>query len=208
MWHAKASGAYARDSVEAYENAMEIYGILSARGWTVNAVCGVLGNMGAESGYNPWRWQSDSIGASTGSPWTNKGYGLVQFTPASKYINNATDLTGYGPNFSDKTGLVTDGQAQMIYVDEHADYYKTARYPLTYEQFKSSTENAGYLAKVWLYNYERPADPASTANARAENGDYWFSVLDGSTPPPYPGGTGAWMYGGVREWYRRIMILR
>lgn len=208
MWHAKASGAYARDSVEAYDNAMEIYGILSARGWTVNAVCGVLGNMGAESGYNPWRWQSDSIGASTGSPWTNKGYGLVQFTPASKYINNATGLTGYGPNFSDKVGLVTDGQAQMIYVDENADYYKTARYPLTYEQFKTSTLNSGYLAKAWLYNYERPADPSSTAESRAENGEYWFEVLDGSTPPPYPTGVNSWLYGGVREWYRRIMILR
>ena len=186
-WHAKAKGAYAEASSEAKDNALEIYGILAARGWTINAVCGLLGNMGHESGYNPWRWQSDRLGASTGSPWTNKGYGLVQFTPASKYINNARGISGYGPNFSDKTGLASDGYAQIIYVDENADYYATSTYPLSYAEFKASTENPAYLASAWLYNYERPADPAATEQARQTSANFWYQVLSGETPPPDPG---------------------
>lgn len=186
-WHAKAKGAYAEASSEAMDNALEIYGILAARGWTINAICGLLGNMGHESGYNPWRWQSDRLGASTGSPWTNKGYGLVQFTPASKYINNALGISGYGPNFSDKTGLATDGYAQIIFVDENADYYATSSYPLSYAEFKASTENPAYLASAWLYNYERPADPGATEQARQTSANFWYQALSGEPVPPDPG---------------------
>ena len=188
-WHCKVSGAYARESTEAIENAKMIYGILSAQGWTLNAVCGVLGNMGAESGYNPWRWQSDKIGSSGGSPWTNKGYGLVQFTPGGKYINDtrAKAFSGYGPNFSDKRGNVNDGNAQMLFVDGYADYYSTSKYPISYAAFKVSTETPSYLAKAWLYNYERPGDPAATESARAANAEYWYQVLSGEPPTPTPG---------------------
>lgn len=183
-WHCKASGAYSRTSQEARDNATEIYSVLYKRGWTVNAVAGLLGNMGAESGYNPWRWQGDHIGASGGSPWTNKGYGLTQFTPASKYIDadEAKSAPGYGPNFSDQPGKITDGNAQMICLNGYADYIPTSAYPMSYTEYKASTEDAGKLAVVWLYNYERPADPASTEAARREAGLYWFDVLGGITP--------------------------
>lgn len=190
-WHAKPSGAYSRTSQEAIDNAQEIYAMLYELGWTLNAVCGLLGNMGAESGYNPWRWQSDKLGLSTGAPWKNKGYGLTQFTPASKYISdaNAKAAPGYGPNFSDKQGNVYDGYAQMVFLNTFADYYPTNTYPLSYASYKVSVENPGYLAKVWLYNYERPKDPASTEAAREENGNYWYELLSGEappTPPPVP----------------------
>lgn len=203
-WHCKVSGAYARESTEAIENAKMIYGVLSAQGWTLNAVCGVLGNMGAESGYNPWRWQSDKIGSSGGSPWTNKGYGLVQFTPGGKYINDshAKAFSGYGPNFSDKRGNVNDGNAQMLFVDGYADYYSTSKYPLSYAAFKISTETPSYLAKAWLYNYERPKDPAATENARAANAEYWYQVLSGEPPtPPTP-------TPGTLTFIEKIMVIR
>lgn len=188
-WQAQAIGGFPRESQEALDNANQIYGVLYARGWTLNAICGVLGNMGAESGYNPWRWQSDSIGASTGSPWTNKGYGFVQFTPASKYIDAASAIAtqGYGPNFSDKTGFTSDGYAQMVFVDEHADYYATSSYPESYAEFKASLQSPAYLARAWLYNYERPADPGATESARAENAEWWYTTLSGEEPPPDPG---------------------
>ena len=188
-WHAKVTGAYSRDSTEAIENAQMIYGTLYAQGWTVNAVSGMLGNMGAESGYNPWRWQSDKVGVSTGSPWTNKGYGFVQFTPAGKYIDAAAAkaFPGYGPNFSDKVGLVSDGYAQILFVNQYADYYTTDAYPLSFADFKVSKESPGYLARAWLYNYERPEDPGATEEQRAKNANYWYQILSGEEPPPDPG---------------------
>lgn len=186
-WHSKEKRGYAISSYEAHENALEIYGILSSRGWTLNAICALLGNIGSESGYNPWRWQGDRVGKSSGSPWTNKGYGLTQFTPASKYINEANAIMGYAPNFSDKAGNSSDGYSQMLYLNDYADYYATTAYPISYSDFKSGDFSVDYLAKAWLYNYERPKDPQSTESQRVADANYWCDVLSGVVPPtPIP----------------------
>lgn len=187
-WHCKTTGAYLRTSSEAIDNAKMIYSILSGHGWTLNAVCGLLGNIGHESGYNPWRWQSDNILAVGSSQLSSKshGYGLVQFTPANKYILNASGYSGYGPNYSNQTGSTLDGQAQMNYMNSEADYYPSSYSSLTYSQYKSSTLDAGSLAKIWLHNYERPASASSKESTRAEEAEYWYTTLGGTTPEPSP----------------------
>lgn len=190
-WHVKDKGGFTNSSTEAFDNASRIYDILSGYGWTLNAVAGLLGNVCVESGLNPWRWQNNHIGASTGSPWTSSGYGLVQFTPASKYIDDrrAQSFEGYGPNFSDRRGNENDGDAQLEFVDKYADYDKTAAYPLTYAEYKASTADAEYLAAAWLYNYERPRTPSASIASRKANAKYWYEALSGVTPTP-PGGGG------------------
>ena len=55
-------------------NAQYIWKYLGARGWTLNAVAALLGNMEHESSINPGRGE---VGGS--------GYGLVQWTPKSKF---------------------------------------------------------------------------------------------------------------------------
>ena len=64
-------------------NAKYIYSYLSSEGWTLNAIAGILGNMQSESSINPGRWESDRVG---GNP-DSHGYGLVQWTPYTKYTN-------------------------------------------------------------------------------------------------------------------------
>lgn len=202
-WHCKTTGAYSYDSVEAQDNVLAMVDILVGEyGWTKNAVAGLAGNQFAESGFNPWRWQSDSVQPTTASPWTDIGYGLFQFTPAGKYINNASSYSGYGPNFSNQAGLITDGEAQLRYINDNADYYATTAYPLSFEEFKQSTESGGYLALAWLYNYERPADPSATASQRESQGNYWLEYIGGYTPS----GGKKWLYGGVRDMLRRLII--
>lgn len=187
-FHAKSTGAYDKESTEAIENSQLIYSILKAKGWTLNAVCGVLGNIAHESGYNPWRWQGDSVQSKSNSPWTNIGYGLTQFTPAGKYINNedAKKEGFYAPNFSDKSGSPTDGVAQINFLDKSADYLKTSTYNLTYDEYKVSNRSPSYLASAWLYNYERPADPSATVSLRQQDAEYWYKVLSGEDPPSPP----------------------
>lgn len=86
-WYAKPKGAYSRDSAEGMTNIFNYRSEFST--WSLESVCGMLGNVQAESGFNPWRWQGDRYG-------TSRGYGLYQFTPASGYIN----LSGATPNLS------------------------------------------------------------------------------------------------------------
>ena len=60
-------------------NAELIQGWGLAAGWTPNAICAMLGNMQTESSINPGIWES--LTAYSG------GYGLVQWTPYTKYSN-------------------------------------------------------------------------------------------------------------------------
>lgn len=125
MWYAKPTGGYANTSNEAQTNARNIANALLFRGWSIKAICALLGNAAGESGLNPWRWEGDSVPTvSEFNNWTpeqatSHGYGLFGFTPASTYINeqnrNTYAANGYAPNFSDAGGSPNDGLAQTLY---------------------------------------------------------------------------------------------
>lgn len=186
-WHAKSTGGYLKEDVEAQENAILIYSELSSYGWTLSAVSGFLGSVGAESGYNPWRWESDVVIASTDSynisVATNHGYGLVQFTPASKYVwdGYAQSLNNFSPNYSDQTGTPEDGRAQCEFLNSNADYYSTSAYPQSYAEFKAWTGTPEEAASIWLHNYERGG--YNTEQDRRNLARWWYDFLGGITPP-------------------------
>lgn len=186
-FYCKKTGAYSQSSNEAIENAHKAWSILGGRGWTINAFVGFWANVGAESGYNPWRWQGDNVRASNGYPWKNIGYGFTQFTPAKKYISDskAQAINGFGPNFSNRVGSVADGHAQLLFVDQYADYIPTSRFPMSYAEFKRSVQSAEDLAAVWLVNYERPEGIPEKEVTRRRYARYWWGVLS-DTPPVDP----------------------
>lgn len=51
-------GNYALSQVQMNANAVEVYKYFSGRGWSLNAIAGILGNMQSESYVNPGVWQS------------------------------------------------------------------------------------------------------------------------------------------------------
>lgn len=185
-WHCSVYGVYAKESTEAKDNAVEIANILRNNGWTLNAIAGLLGNVGWEGGYNPWKWETQDssstepeVLASTDTQLIQNslthGYGLFQFTPSGTYIYNqyAQTYQGYGPNFSDITGSTLDGQAQVIFVHYHAAYYPTTTYPISYTDYKRSTDTPEFLAQAWFYNFERGTwNPQRETDAR-----YWYDFL-------------------------------
>lgn len=190
-WHNARTGAFGRYSAEALDNATAIYGVLNSIGWTLEAVCGVLGNIEAESGYNPWRWEGDRV-LNQGDPnistsYTN-GYGLCQWTPSGKYINNASGYSGYGPNYNNMSGSEYDGYAQMLFLDENADYFKNPNHPeywIPYNQYKQATisdYSIDFLAHAWFYNFER----GTWFDTRVYAAEYWYTTLGGITPPTPP----------------------
>ena len=96
-FYAKPSGGYTISSFEGSNNIIEAYNYLSQYGYTKEAVAGMMGNVAAESGLNPWRWENNTVNY-------NKGYGLFQFTPASGYIPGCNSLQYYAPSLN--TGSV------------------------------------------------------------------------------------------------------
>jgi hypothetical protein len=180
-WHCKASGGYDIASQEAYDNCVEIYNLLGGRGWTRNAVIGLLGNIGHEGVYNPWLWQNDDPLNDYDDYHTSAAhaYGLVQFDPASKYIDHAQSYPGYGPKFANTSGSDLDGQAQMLFIDENADYIPTASYPETYSEYKASTKSVEYLTRAWFANYER----GTWSDSRLDDANYWDAHLPDAPSP-------------------------
>lgn len=159
---------------EMQENAKMVWAYFQTVGWTLNAVCGMLGNMQSESSINPTRWQSDIPGEGGGG-----GYGLVQWTPWTNLIGRAE---GIGVNW--QTG---SGQVQVINweFNNGIQYYPTTAYPMTANEFKVSTLTPRYLAMVFINNYERPLDPDQPG--RGDQAEYWYEFLSGEPPePPFP----------------------
>lgn len=195
---------------EMENNAQIIYGIFNSLGYNFNTICGILGNMQAESTLSP-------IFEERGGG----GYGLLQWTPKSD-LTDACSRLGLSP--------YTDGTVQCNCLDGElfqlgGQWYSTKAFinnyrssgasddmiGLTPEQFKTNAKNKGvaWLAIAFMTCYERPStDPAvNHANKRKEYARNWYQFLSGVTPPdpPTPGGGGdvwkkAWfLYAGTED---------
>lgn len=157
------------DKPDMENNAKLVRDFFLPKGWTLNAICGMLGNMETESTLNPGLWESLQEGNMQG------GFGLVQWTPATNLIDWA------GSEYLDG-----DKQcARIIYEYETGiEWIPTSEYPMSWEEFKTSTQSPDYLAMAFIKNYERPFD--SNQPIRGEQALAWFEFLDGQLPPEPP----------------------
>lgn len=148
---------------EMENNAQLVANELAKHKWTKQAIAGALGNMQTESTINPGIWQDLTVGG---------GYGLVQWTPYTKYSEWAGD--GWEDNGSKEC-------ERIQYEVEHSlQWITTDEYPMSFEEYIHSTESADYLAWVWLYNYERPTN--LNQPDRAEHALYWFDFIRAAPP--------------------------
>lgn len=153
-------------------NARYIYSYLSKRGWTLNAVAGMLGNMETESKINPCIWQNLDEGN------TSLGYGLVQWSPATNLIDWAES------NNKDYTHINTQLERILWELENGEQYYKTENYPESFREFSQSTKSPEYLACAFLYNYERAGSPKPSE--REEQARYWYDYLSDYEPDDVP----------------------
>jgi hypothetical protein len=164
-------------------NAEYIYKALTHEGWSLSAICGMLGNMQYESSINPGRWQSDDVGN------TSMGYGLVQWTPATKYIN----WVGSGKDYS----TMDNNLARIEYeVSNNIQYIASTSYPTpsTFREYTLSPLNPYFLACVFAWNYERSyvvlygteEEKEALRQQRGGAANYWYEYLSGVDPGPGP----------------------
>lgn len=199
-------------STEATDNAQEVANMLiTDYGWTLEAVAGALGNMQYEVGLNPWRWQSDTILSqsqarnATGDYAKVHGYGLIGWTPAKKYqFNNAQSdggvtyfsnydqesYPGYGPNWSDVSGNVNDGAAQVKLIGEGIARHN----PNLYMQRSGHVSAATYITLTdvnraasewwWCVEYSASSSSIPTRQQYARQLYNWL-IVHGYTPSPH-----------------------
>lgn len=154
------------------ENANYILSYLTGQGWTRNAICGILGNMQSESTINPGIWE----GLNSNNP--SGGFGLVQWTPSTKYINWCISRGINPPDINSNL------QRILYEVENNLQFYSSR---MSFAQFTQNTTLSAYdLAMIFLSAYERPANPSQPW--RGEQAEYWKQNLTGSPYIP-PGST-------------------
>lgn len=155
-----SSNALSQSQME--ENALYIYNYLTDKGWTLNAICGLLGNTQTESTHNPGRWENEDVGNLSG------GYGIVQWTPATNYLNWVS---------GDPTTIDNNLSRIMYEINNNLQWIPTSAYNYSFTDFIHSNDTPYNLAMAFLSNYERPADPNQPIRGtQAEN---WYTYLGG-----------------------------
>lgn len=144
-------------------NARYICQELRKDGWSLQAICGMLGNFQTESTINPGIWQSLVSGNTSG------GVGLCQWTPATTYLDWCS---ANGIAWADMDSALARIKYEM---ENGLQYYPTDEYPLTFAEFKVSKKDPAYLAMTFLNNYERPAD--RNQPSRGDQAAYWYDFL-------------------------------
>lgn len=153
-------------------NAQIILDTMLTFGWTKESICGMLGNMQSESTINPGIWES------LDSSSTTNGFGLVQWTPNSKYITDWAIPRGY--TTYDQYGRIAPQCERIKYeLENNIQWIATSQYPMSFQEFVNSTNSPDYLALVFIANYERPFDPNQPI--RGEQALYWYNNLTGGT---------------------------
>lgn len=155
--------------------------------WSINAIAAMLGNIQSEGILNPSQWEYGR------DKDTQYGYGLVQWTPATKFLDWAAQ------EGLSRTSI--DAQVERIsweYLNDQ-QWIETELFPISFADFLVSDSAPQYLASAWLYNYERPGDPAATEAKRKEQALFWYSFLEGIeyTAKRMP----VWMYPAFRNNY-------
>lgn len=178
------SGNYRLSDSERDSNAIKFYYVMTRYGCSYNAILGMLANIQHESVVNPGAWEGYNT-QQTG------GYGLVQWTPHTKYSNWAG--TGWEDN-GDKEceRIIYESQNNLQWGSNW--YAPQVGYPQnppeTLAQFLvDTTTSPKVLADYWILYYERPDE--SGIAARMANHQYWVDYFDdllkgGYTPPSPP----------------------
>lgn len=166
-------------------NAEYIYNFLRNQGFTKQAACGVLGNMQAESMINPGIWERKDN--------TSYGYGLVQWTPATKFLNRAvskgtiTAATAAAvdtlANNAPKTLMDAELECLIWGCTSGGEFFAPASsmqhsgYSMTFAQYKASTLSASVLAVVFHDHFERSADNNTGLSKRSTYATNWYNYF-------------------------------
>ena len=170
---------------ESLNNAQMVVNHFKNTDWSKEALAAMCGNMRHESSINPNMYEY-------GYDWSqDRGFGLVQWTPRSKYWNWAVSM-GLDPYLGDsqlaRIDFEVDNNIQWIPRDSYGD--------MTFAQFRTNSGGwtVEYLTEAFTWGYERPATipgnesmPGRKAFAlRCFNELDWTGTGGGPIDPPNP----------------------
>lgn len=160
---------------ERKNNATEFYNFFSQLGYTLESICGMLGNIEQESAINSGMKQSED---------SSSGWGLIQWTPSTVLTNWCNDY-GY---------LWYEGETQCERIRCEGTGEKNCSgyfFPsVSKPEFSYSWEEFTNLKDVELatlaYLYERERAGIESVSNRLAYAYKWYEFLSGKPVPPKP----------------------
>lgn len=155
---------------ELENNATEFYGYFNSKGFTIESICGMLGNLQQESQINPGCKEKGG-----------DGWGLIQWTPHT----NLTDYaSAQGSDWA--TGEI---QTQLMWeeiINKYGGQWipkPNKGYPYTGKEFSQLTD---VTTACMAYLIERERAGVEVAEKRVAYAKAWYEYLTGVTPPTPP----------------------
>lgn len=157
---------------EQENNATEFYNYFINYGCTLESICGMLGNIQAESSLNPGNKQTAS---------SSSGWGLIQWTPSTVLVDWCRSR-----NF-----LWYDGAIQCYVIECEGEgkegcagrFFANSGYNYSWTEFTQLT-NVAEATKAYMFERERPSSTDPTA--RIDYANAWYQFFTSSPPPPTP----------------------
>ena len=148
---------------QSLENAQLIANHFNGSDWSKESVSALVGNMRHESSVNPNMYEY-------GKEWADDwGFGLVQWTPRSKYWNWA-EARGLAPRSGDsqldRIDYEVENNIQWV-ANGHANRYGYSdKYDFSFAAFRTNTQSLSVeqLTEAFMWNYEGPAYSAGTSS--------------------------------------------
>lgn len=171
-WHERVGVQSYLTESQMKDNATEICNYFRGQGMTLEAICGLLGNIQAESGLNPGNKETAS---------SSNGWGLIQWTPATVLLNwcNKYNYTWYSGSVQCYRIL-----CEGLRINDASGYWiPTSAYPYSWQQFSQLT-NVEEATKAYLYERERAGVEAVAKRVTYANN--WFAYFSGQPIPPTP----------------------
>ena len=148
---------------QSLENAQLIANHFKGSDWSKEAVSALVGNMRHESSVNPNMYEY-------GKEWADDwGFGLVQWTPRSKYWNWA-EARGLAPRSGDsqldRIDYEVENNIQWV-ANGHANRYGYSdKYDFSFSDFRTNAQSLSVeqLTEAFMWNYEGPAYSAGTGS--------------------------------------------
>jgi Phage tail lysozyme len=147
--------------------------------WADEAICALCGNMRHESSINPDMYEY-------GYQWgENRGYGLVQWTPRTKYWDWAV-TQGLDPRHGDsqlsRIDFEQQNNIQYIANGHRRRYGKEDKYNFSFPDFVANSHNLSVaaLTEAFMWNYEGPNYTAglNSLSDRQAFANLCYSTLD------------------------------
>lgn len=157
---------------DAENNAWQVYNYLGGY-MTLEALCGILGNISQESYVNPLQEQ---VFSGTPPVQNQRGLGLIQWTPQTSLTEFCNDYTK------------GDDQCELI-LNEITGYTGGRFYAsVTHPEYSYTGQEFMELTDVEIatkaYFWERVR--GTWSDARLTDANHWYEVLSGSPPGPGP----------------------